>query len=412
MPSSFRGRRALLLVGILLAIPVFGAGAAWFWIRTTADRRWEAARLRIQELTRAFPDTLPPHPTTEHSKQLQIHFIAAIREAAPRIGRHEEAEKLVRLRGGGEAVDVVLGDAQDFLDRLHEGARRCAATPTEFPPGWRGELDETSLQFILLSGVLRARRLRESGAAGEAAETILDNLHLARFWAHSGKGDNRVDALHSLDHSLDELRDIIAREPLSRERLLQIDREVEPLDAALQSPSSYWLPALARWSEGLETVDINSDRAPYRWRYLLPENLMKAEAFEFYDWHLQRLLVDEHKSWLELARDVNLLFRLKDDSKNPLLYENGSVVRLLELIGWERMAQLRLLRVAARYRATGEILMLKDPFGTELLHAKTDKRTKFWSLDTDGRDDGGDAGTDGRWNRRAKDIVIDVPINE
>jgi hypothetical protein len=72
------------------------------------------------------------------------------------------------------------------------------------------------------------------------------------------------------------------------------------------------------------------------------------------------------------------------------------------------MAQLRLLRVAAHYRIAGEILKLKDPFGAELHHCRTGKRMKFWSLDTDGRDDGGDGEKDGRWTRRAKDLVIEV----
>ena len=37
---------------------------------------------------------------------------------------------------------------------------------------------------------------------------------------------------------------------------------------------------------------------------------------------------------------------------------------------------------------------------------------KFWSLDTDGRDDGGAGESDGRWTRWGKDIVIEVPLSE
>jgi hypothetical protein len=171
------------ILAILLVIPVLGAGGVTFWIHRAADRKWAEARSRIQELTQTYPATLPPRPSSEASKELQIHFVAAIREAVRRNCREEEARKLVRLRQGGEAVDVVLGDAQEFLDRLHEGARRCAATPTDFPPGWRGEWDDATLRFIMNCCVLHARRLREKEASFEAAETLLDSLQLARFWA-------------------------------------------------------------------------------------------------------------------------------------------------------------------------------------------------------------------------------------
>jgi hypothetical protein len=58
-----------------------------------------------------------------------------------------------------------------------------------------------------------------------------------------------------------------------------------------------------------------------------------------------------------------------------------------------------LIRIAAYYRATGEILPLKDPFGGTLLHSRSEKRMKFWSLGQDGHDDGGDPG---------KDIVLEI----
>jgi hypothetical protein len=423
MTSSPRGRRALKFLALLLVIPVLGAGGVFFWIHRAADRKWAEARRRIQELTQTFPVALPPQPTSEASKELQIHFVATIREAVRRTSREEEAKRLVGLRQSGETVDAVLGDAQEFLDRLHEGARRCAATPTDFPPGWRGEWDDTTLRFIMNCCVLRARQLREKQAPLEAAETLLDSLQLARFWAASGKGDNRVDALHALTQPLDELRDILARETLSRDRLRSIEGELEPLEAALRSPTSYLEPALARWAEGLEAWDFDGTQllseAPYRWRYLLPKHLMKAEAFEFLDRQVRRLLADEGKSYLEMAGHVKQLYRQMEESKNPILRSAPPVVRQLEWVGLERMAEFRLLRVAARYRASGEILKLKDPYGGDLLHSRNGNRMKFWSRDSDGMDDGGDAGSEGRWTwhipvpgaptpRPPKDLVIEV----
>jgi hypothetical protein len=232
-------------------------------------------------------------------------------------------------------------------------------------------------------------------------------------------GNNRIDALHSLDQPLDDLRDILAREPLSRDQLLRMDRELEPLEAALRSPTSYLEPALTRWAEELEALDLDLSRAPYRWRYLLPDHLMKADAFEFYDRQVRRLLEAERKSYVEMARDLNQMDQQLKESKNPILRSEPPVVRQLEWVGLERMAEFRLLRAAARYRASGEILKLKDPYGGDLLHSKNGNRMKFWSVDGDGRDDGGDAGSEGRWTwhipvpgapapRPPKDLVIEV----
>jgi hypothetical protein len=424
MPSPSRGRRALLIVAVLLAVPLLGAGLTWFWIQRTADRKWAEAQLRIRELSSLYPDELPPAPSTEPSKELQIHFVAAIREAARRTSHAKEARTLLRRRQGGEALDVILGDAQDCLDRLHEGARRCAATPAEFPPGWRGEWDDETVDFLTNCAVLRARCLRERSAVGEAMETLLDSLQLGRFWAASGKGDNRLFALCSIEIPLEELRDMLAHDALPPDQLRRLVRELEPLEAALRLPTDYFQPALARWAEAMEREDLKDSQTlnegPYRWRYLLPIPLMKAEAFEFYDRHLQRVVAGRDKPFLDLVREVKQLGEQRNASKNPLVSQS-TVIRELEWNALERIAEFRLLRIAAHYRASGELLHLKDPYGSEILHSRSGGRMKFWSLAGDGRDNGGDAGNDPRWTwhipvdrdqkvQAPRDIVIEVPV--
>jgi hypothetical protein len=92
--------------------------------------------------------------------------------------------------------------------------------------------------------------MRERNAPVEAAETFLDSLQLARFWSASGKGENRIQALLALDPSLGDLRDILTREPLSRDQLQRMAQEFETLEAAWRSPPSYLELTLARWAEG------------------------------------------------------------------------------------------------------------------------------------------------------------------
>jgi hypothetical protein len=390
--------RTLKILAVVLAALALGAAATWIWIRHAADRRWAEAQERIQQLVAAHPPVLQPLPSSAASKEIQIHFVAAIREAVRRNSREGEARELVRSRKGGEAVDGVLIDAQEFLEHLHRGARRCAAAPSEFPPGWRGEWDATVLQFTMNSCVLRARQLRERKAPFEAAETLLDSLQLARFWAASGKGPNRADAVHALGGPLDELREILAHEPLSREQLRLLDRELGPLDGALRPPGEFLEPEVARWAESLTALDLKEggllDEAPYRWRYLLPGHLMKAEAFEFYDLHLHRLLAAQGKPYRELEACSRKMYEQLKETKNPILFSVFPFGHVQNWVVLDRMAQFRLLRVAAHYRATGRKLPLKDPFGSEILNSRTESRMRFWSIHRDGIDDGGEAQDD------------------
>jgi hypothetical protein len=81
--------------------------------------------------------------------------------------------------------------------------------------------------------------------------------------------------------------------------------------------------------------------------------------------------------------------------------------------GRVRRAQLRVLRVAARYRATGEVLDLEDPLGTRLQTARAPGRLKVWSVGKDGKSDGGDTGGSPTWLPVAgkptpRDIVLEV----
>ena len=77
-----RPRRALKILAVLLAIPILGIAVAYVWIHRVADARWAAAQARIRELSAAFPEVVPALPGTEAAKELQIHFVAVIRQAA------------------------------------------------------------------------------------------------------------------------------------------------------------------------------------------------------------------------------------------------------------------------------------------------------------------------------------------
>jgi hypothetical protein len=408
-----RRRRVSLLLAALLGLPALGAAAVFFWIHRMADERWAAAEERIRQLSAAFPEAgvrRAPETVSEAAKENQIHFVAAIRLAFPLRNRNDDAWNLVAAKKRGEAVTGLLEETQEFLDRVHEGSRRIVASPADVPPRWHGEWDPVTLQFMLHCGVLRARRQRETKTPFEGAQTLLDALQLARFWAISGPDSSRSQAIASISEVVDDLRDLILSESLTSEEFLQVERELELLDSFLELPLGDLEPTLARWGENLLNYDLREaglmDSASLGWKYFLPQRLMKAAAFEFADRQVRQLLAAEGKGYPEVLRVGERAGIESEESGNPLVPRVGNLLNSLGWVEADRKTQLRLCRAAAHYRATGTLLDLADPFGDRLLHRPTATTMKFWSRGDDGNDDGGDGGGS---DHDARDIVIDVP---
>jgi hypothetical protein len=420
MTSSPRSRRAWKFLALLLALPLLGAVVVAAWINAVADRRWAAAQERIRELSAAFP---PPKPrpadatSSEAAKEIQAMFVSAIRAAVqPRKLAQEDQNFNIHHVQGTEA-DAFLEYVSDVLERIHEGARRSVASPGDFPPSWRGEWDAETMDFVVNCLIVRSRQKRDLGRMAEAVESLLDGLPLMRFWGESEAFRNRALALNQLALLHDELRNLLSREKLGLEELQRIDLELDRSDTWLQLPFRRLEPRLARWSEALLELQPEAELllqgAPYRWRFLLPERLMKAEAFEGLDRYTQALLSCEDKPYLEWLSCDDRHWEELGHSLNPIL--RSPFFDWLEP-GWaarQRRAEGRLLRAAARYRATGEFLQLEDPFGVLLLHAEDGVRMKFWSLGVNGKDDGASLDQYAPWQRiwnseLSIDLLIDV----
>lgn len=409
-------RRFVLLLVVLLGLPVLGAILVYVWVHRIADERWAAAQARIGQLVAKFPEAdgrRDPETVTEDAKENQIRFVAAIRLAAPRRLAEYEASKLIH-EGRAREAEPILEEAEDFLERVHEGARRIAASPSDFPPRWHGDWDPLTLNYMMHCSILRARKERDGKLPFKAAVTLLDSLQLARFWAISGRSSNREFALSSLPATLEELRDIVASESLSGDEFGRIARELEPLDAALQSPLRDLEPALARWAAALQPYDPQAEgdlnQAAYRWKYFLPARLMKAQAIEFADRKVSLLLALEGRPYLELRNQCRALDEETERSLNPLIWRWTFFAGRLRWDELRSKSQIRLLRTAAHYRSTGEVWSLGDPYGSTLHHAASDREMRFWSNGPDGKDDGGDPGKDRQWRDQPfGDIVIGVP---
>jgi hypothetical protein len=120
---------------------------------------------------------------------------------------------------------------------------------------------------------------------------------------------------------------------------------------------------------------------------------------------LQRLAAADARSWDDAARITREVDAERAASTNGIpriagrwLSGDGFYSMLASFR--ERRAQLRLLRVAAHFRATGDLLESEDPFGGMLIHNVKEGRLKVWSRGRDAVDDGGSGA--------GKDIVLEV----
>ncbi len=136
---------------------------------------------------------------------------------------------------------------------------------------------------------------------------------------------------------------------------------------------------------------------------------MKTAAFDAIGRAVTQLAEADERPWIEsrdLLKDLN---RELSTSGNPISQAAPDELLGSDLLHRGHRAQLRLLRVATHYRATGEVLDLDDPFGTKLQTRGNGDALKVWSVGAEGKDHGGTGGFGfDRDGKDAKDIVLEV----
>ncbi len=128
------------------------------------------------------------------------------------------------------------------------------------------------------------------------------------------------------------------------------------------------------------------------WRYGFSPRLTMADAFSQSVSTMRRAAEADAKPWPVASAVFSQLELEARNSKNPIIRDLIPGLMSSSRAGRERRTQLRLLRVAAHYRATGEVLDLEDPLGARLLHSRSGDHLKVWGIGRNGVDDGGVGG--------------------
>lgn len=420
-----RGLPTAGIVAIVLIVLASPVGILALTIPIVADRNWdrveEESKKRVAELRaraarrpvlRGTPEA--GNAFAEYSKALaSFRSLNSLRSgpAWDSICRYVDG----RPESSREEVQALLEPALPSLQLLRKGTR------CEDVWRWRDwehdrylQDNHWQLQYV---GICRLRLLAEEGNIGEAVDLLLDLFQHCTDKGRSGTMfENMLGQQRNL---LGELRTLMASGMLEREHYVQFSRELALIDGQIEDFGEGMLNG-AMWDgfTVLRTKTLQAwleewgsyDRKIQLWKTGFSERLALAKFAEIQLRTAQRIAEGDSKPWAEAKRLTVEASEAVAGSTNPLLsmpWAKGAKPDWLPLLrGYrETRAQIRLMRAAVGYLATGTVPDLEDPFGDRLKSAHGRRGLRIWSVGADGVDDGGS----GSWNPRSgRDIVLEV----
>jgi hypothetical protein len=223
----------------------------------------------------------------------------------------------------------------------------------------------------------------------EAAELLLDLCRVGHDVLRDGTGPSAIIGSRIADASLIDLRFLITYPATPTPLLEQIDRELKLLDDFFPTRAAAFLGDLEWFGRRMlkdgwrETFDELTPPSLGDWRIGWSRRLQMTSAFDEADGIVASIrnvdamtAADEDRLWKEVQYDVVAPYTTYRQVYWILMTRVRPFHR-------EHRARLRLLRTAAHYRATGEILELDDPIGKKLLHRLESDDLRVWSVGPD-----------------------------
>jgi hypothetical protein len=393
----------------------------FFWIGAVAERRWAEMERKVRELmaeTRSREMARPPLRGTAVAGNAWDEYQIAFNELSVLKGQDSILGDFVSRTSKADRskAEPLVSAHLTALDALRRGASRSTAQfATKWEKGFAADIPGLLLSQRLGNvAACRSRFLIEEGKPREAAELLLDTCQFARDVGYNSMLISEMIAIAIYSIAFEELRDLILSGKLSRDDLLEVERELEQIDRSfVRNGHSMMNEALCAGAgflmmggSGVEQMGLDGPAFLMTWRYGFSSRLMLVDAFDYQLERMKRYADGDDKPWAEMVKVAKELDAEGQQAKNSISRMLVQGLTASNRVGRERRAQLRLLRVAAHYRATGEVLDLGDPLGTKLRTSKSGDTLKIWSLGKNGVDDGGV----GDWNPgKGLDIVLDVP---
>ena len=390
--------------GIVAAVIVL-IGGMILWINITAAKKFERMERHVKALheeTKNRNTSRPPRPGNAMPGNAWDDYNKALAAVAADTAGLNAVDQWVHRnpKADPEKARERVSAHVPTLDLLRTGVRRKTSDPAlqwergsdmQFP----GLANCSKLANLVAA---RARFLAEEGKPREAADLLLDECQFARDLASNSTLICEMIASAIYSTEFEELRAILVSGSLSKEDLLEVEKALQAAEQSLPKHGQTILNETLFMGYTLLRASGSSDLnllfgsgpSPLRfWSYGFSSRLASASAFQqTYDLNKQIAQSDD-LSWAEVQNMESELENEGRSSKNPLVQLFNAGTQSTGRVLRDLKAQLRLLRTAAIWRATGTCPELDDPFGGKLLHSDKDGVLRVWSVGRDGIDHGG-----------------------
>jgi hypothetical protein len=296
----------------------------------------------------------------------------------------------------------VLDSLRPQFEALRRGARRSCG---DFVRDWDsleagafGMPPDQTGKPLVFAALLQSHRLLRAGKGDEALELFLATLQLGWDMGRNGTIVNEVLRMEVFKAVGDELARQIQDGKFTSEQLVVLDRSLQVLDAKAMEPTAALRNHLLMQGEmilhnsvsrissltGRGGPDARSIRPT--WRYLYSTKLLRATAFRSVDQACEQFAKANAVGYSDIRRVLKEVRAEFERSHN--LFADVMLNDYDALFGTQRrwIAQLRLVRTLARYRATGEVLSLDDPLERILRHQLTGSKLSIWMDGPEGKE--------------------------
>lgn len=381
------------VLGVVVGGFLFVALAFWIWVKSIEARKSEQMRLRMDELRAGWGrcdarsrvprgEAIPGEAWADYANALTSAWMTPDEEKAVRAFVITEATSDLAV------VRKAVAAHMNALESMARGVRKSdIGTWGTLPPTGRSTFDAYYTHLSLLT-VAHSRLLLADGKPGEAVAPLLDYSRMMLDFVEANPQLAYL-AWPNLAIPFHDLTVMSCSAPLARSELADLEHGLDVLDRGF--PCYFrGLPGQLR-SMGEEFQDPESDvksltgeeGSLVQWRFAFSPGLVKLDAFFHYDAQVRELMRLHEGSYGSLDEAYLSYESCDESSKNPIVRGRSIANRYFGQIARERHAQLRLARMAARYRASGVILELADPLGSRMLHEARDGKTIFWSRGCD-----------------------------
>jgi hypothetical protein len=309
------------------------------------------------------------------------------------------------------AVERAIADHLGTIDHIRRGARLGNG---QYPYEWEKGLDGKQPRVhgsraVALIAAAQAKLWADAGRGPEAIDLLLELCVFANDVGRNGPVLAYVtgDDIHGI--ALNQIRQLIIDGRLSRQDLLRLSPNLALLDHGLFR----FAPALANETLAYGWVMFNLKQTENESALPAPLRFWKAPEYAIL---LQSL--DQLQAYTEQFKDIDVMpftevaskgaaaEKQTEASSNPSFRLVFPTVAGPAARRRETLTQIRMLRMASEFVATGDITALDDPFtGAQLSNRLAGNTLTIWSHGREGKDHGGQ----GEWGYRpGKDLELKV----